>query len=45
MDAFNALNKTNFYASQLQDINSVSFGKLLNEWGPREVQISARFNF
>jgi hypothetical protein len=46
IDAFNALNHTNFYpASQLQNINSTSFGKLQNDRSPREVQIAARLNF
>jgi hypothetical protein len=46
VDAFNALNHTNFYlATQLQSINSASFGKLQNDWSPREVQIAARLSF
>jgi hypothetical protein len=46
VDAFNALNHTNFYlTSQLQNINSTSFGKLLSDWSPREVQIAGRLNF
>jgi hypothetical protein len=46
IDAFNALNHTNFYLpSQLQNINSTSFGKLQNDWSPRKIQIAARLNF
>jgi hypothetical protein len=45
LDAFNAFNHTNFYAGQLQSINSTSFGKLQNDWGPRVVQIAARLTF
>jgi hypothetical protein len=46
LDAFNAFNHTNFYlANQLQSINSTSFGKLQNDWSPREVQIAARLSF
>jgi hypothetical protein len=46
MDAFNVLNHTNYYlASQLQNINSTTFGKLQNDWSPRVVQIAARLGF
>jgi hypothetical protein len=45
MDAYNVFNHTNFYAGQLQSINSVNFGKLLSTWSPRVVQIAARLNF
>jgi hypothetical protein len=45
MDAYNVFNHTNFYASQLQSINSANFGKLLSTWSPRVVQIAARLNF
>jgi hypothetical protein len=46
IDAFNALNHTNFYLeSQLQNINNTSCGKLQRDWSPREVQIAARLNF
>ena len=46
LEAFNVFNHTNFYLSnQLQDINSTTFGKLLNAWDPREVQIAAKLKF
>jgi hypothetical protein len=46
LEAFNVFNHTNFYLSnQLQDINSTTFGKLLNAWDPREIQIAAKLKF
>lgn len=45
MDAYNAFNHTNFYAGQIQSINSTSFGKLQGTWSPRVVQIAGRISF
>jgi hypothetical protein len=46
LDAYNALNHTNFYAPQIVDINSSSFGKVASgTWSPRVVQIAGRIMF
>ena len=45
-DAFNVLNKTNFFAPQSYDINSTNFGRISGlATDPRVVQLSGRFNF
>jgi hypothetical protein len=48
MEAFNALNRTNFgltAAQQLQNINSANFGRVTAAFGARVVQFAARFEF
>lgn len=48
MEAFNALNRTNFgitAAQQLQSVNSANFGRITAAFAPRVVQFAARFEF
>ena len=48
LEAFNALNKTNFFfsaAEQLQSINSATFGRINRAFSPRIVQIGGRLDF
>jgi hypothetical protein len=48
VNAFNALNKTNFAftaAGQGQDINNTNFGRLTTAFAPRVIQLAGRFNF
>jgi hypothetical protein len=45
INAFNALNKTNFVIAQSQDINSTNFGRITGTFAPRVIQLAARFNF
>ncbi|MGH9943105.1 MAG: hypothetical protein ACRD9R_12200, partial [Pyrinomonadaceae bacterium] len=44
-EAFNVLNRANFFASQNQSINSVNFGRITSTFAPRIVQFAARFEF
>lgn len=45
-EAFNALNNVNLFpASQLQSITSPTFGQLVQSFGARVIQFSARFDF
>lgn len=46
LDAFNALNRTNFFSAQSLDINSANFG-LINgtSTNQRVIQLAGRFNF
>ena len=45
LEAFNALNKTNLFAGQLQNINSTTFGRITSAFSPRIVQIGGRIDF
>jgi Carboxypeptidase regulatory-like domain len=46
MEAFNALNNTNFVQNtQFANINSTAFGQITTAFGPREIQFAARFEF
>jgi hypothetical protein len=48
LEAFNALNRTNFFfssAGQLRDINSATFGRITSTFDPRVVQIGGRIDF
>jgi hypothetical protein len=45
INAFNALNKTNFTIAQSQDINSTNFGRITGTFSPRVIQLAGRFNF
>lgn len=45
VDAFNALNTTNFTLAQSQDINSTNFGRITSTFSPRVIQLSGRFSF
>jgi len=46
MEAFNMLNNVNLVQNtQFANINSTSFGQITGEYGPRQVQFAARFEF
>ena len=45
LEAFNALNRTNFFFGQGQNINSATFGRITSAFAPRIVQIGGRFDF
>jgi hypothetical protein len=45
LEAFNALNHTNFFSGQLQSINSTTFGRITSTFDPRIVQIGGRIDF
>ncbi|MBK6798148.1 MAG: TonB-dependent receptor [Acidobacteria bacterium] len=45
LEAFNALNQTNFFFGQTQGINSAQFGRITSTFSPRIVQIGGRFDF
>ncbi len=45
LEAFNALNKTNFFFGQGQNINSTTFGRVTSAFAPRIVQIGGRLDF
>ncbi len=45
LEAFNALNKTNFFFGQGQNINSTTFGRVTSAFSPRIIQIGGRFDF
>lgn len=45
LEAFNALNHTNFFFGQLRDIGSANFGRITSTFDPRVVQIGGRIDF
>ena len=45
LEAFNALNKTNFFFGQGQNINATTFGRITTAFAPRVIQIGGRFDF
>lgn len=48
LEAFNALNKTNFFfnaGEQLQNINAATFGRINRAFAPRIIQIGGRIDF
>ncbi len=46
LEAFNVLNRTNFFLGQIQDINSTSFGRITSTAvAPRIIQLGARVDF
>jgi len=48
IEAFNTVNKVNFFASQIggsSNINSTTFGKITSDFGPRIIQLVGRFEF
>lgn len=45
LEGFNALNHTNFFFGQFQDISSTNFGKITSAFGSRVVQLGARLDF
>ncbi len=45
LEAFNALNKTNFFFGQGQNINATTFGRITTAFAPRIVQIGGRLDF
>ncbi len=46
MEAFNMLNNVNLVQNtQFANINSTSFGQITGEFGPRQIQFAARFEF
>lgn len=45
LDAFNALNHTNYFVGEANDINSTSFGKITSTFEPRILQLAVKFNF
>ena len=45
LEAFNALNKANFFFGQFQDIGNVNFGKITSTFGARIVQLGGRIDF
>jgi hypothetical protein len=45
LEAFNVLNRTNFFLGQIQDINSTSFGRITSSFAPRIIQLGARIDF
>lgn len=44
-EAFNALNRTNFFVGQTQNINATTFGQITTTFGARVVQIGGRIDF
>ncbi len=44
-EAFNALNRTNFFVGQTQNINSAAFGQITSTFASRIVQIGGRIDF
>lgn len=45
LEAFNALNHTNFFFGQGQNINSTTFGRITSAFAPRIIQIGGRLDF
>jgi len=45
LEGFNALNHTNFFSGQFPSINSTTFGRITQTFGPRVVQIGGRLDF
>jgi hypothetical protein len=45
LEAFNSLNKVNFFFGQGQNINSTTFGRVTSAFSPRIVQIGGRLDF
>ncbi|MGE0102755.1 MAG: carboxypeptidase regulatory-like domain-containing protein [Blastocatellales bacterium] len=45
LEAFNALNNTQFFFGQFQDINSANFGRITSTFGSRIIQLGARIDF
>ncbi|MBK9316379.1 MAG: carboxypeptidase regulatory-like domain-containing protein [Acidobacteria bacterium] len=45
LEAFNALNNTQFFFGQTQSISSVNFGRITSTFGSRIVQLGARIDF
>lgn len=45
LEAFNAMNRTNFFFGQGQNINAATFGRITSAFAPRIVQIGGRFDF
>jgi hypothetical protein len=45
-EAFNLLNNVNFVQNtQFANINSTAFGQITSDYGPRQMQFAARFEF
>ncbi|MGE3947048.1 MAG: carboxypeptidase regulatory-like domain-containing protein [Blastocatellales bacterium] len=45
LEAFNALNNTQFFFGGIQNINSTTFGRITSTFGPRIIQLGARIDF
>lgn len=45
LEAFNALNHTNYSVNEANDINSTNFGKITSTFDPRILQLAVKFNF
>lgn len=45
LEAFNALNNTQFFFGQFQSISSTTFGRITSTFGSRIVQLGARIDF
>ncbi|MGE3466207.1 MAG: hypothetical protein AB7J13_04680, partial [Pyrinomonadaceae bacterium] len=45
VEAFNALNKANFFGAANQNINSTTFGQITSANGGRQLQLAFRFEF
>ncbi len=45
LEAFNVLNRANFFVGQFQNINSVNFMRITSTFGPRIMQVVGRVEF
>ena len=45
VEAFNALNRANFFGAQIQNINSATFGQITSASAGRQLQLALRFEF
>jgi hypothetical protein len=44
-EAFNIMNRTNFFIGEAQNINSTTFGRVTDTFAPRILQMSLKLNF
>ncbi len=45
LEAFNAMNRSNFFLGQFQNINNAQFGRITSTFASRVVQLGGRFDF